>query len=449
MAIRGPDVPSWGELAFRGRPLLVAFWDSSCPPCLAEIHEFEQRRADLLQSDVEIIALTPGSNDPSLEAKAREQIQRTGFTFRWGYVNQGDLELVEAFLGHINAYRRPLAVPLSVLLDGSGRIAVVYRGPLEVDRLLRDIRLLSESSARLRGQASRFSGIWFHPVANRSPLRFAAMLKEEGNLAGAERYLRHLVSMSRDYGADVAACTKPWRGEAAFALGSVLAEQERFDESIQANRWAAEHLPEDHRPHANIGSALLSLGDAPTAIMHLTKALEIAPDDEAVLLNRANANLRLNNIGGALADFELVLERNPRNLTARQSAAALCFRQGADRRAADHYRALLDAQPDSVDARGALAWILATSSDDQLRDGATALGLARAWCQHTNNADPRALNALAAAQAEVGDFQAAIRNIELAMRLVGSKNESLIRSYQSRLRGYQNGQPYRREAKRP
>jgi tetratricopeptide (TPR) repeat protein len=143
------------------------------------------------------------------------------------------------------------------------------------------------------------------------------------------------------------------------------------------------------------------------------------------------------------------LRNHPQNSLARQSAAALCFRQGADRRAVDHYQLFLDMQPNSVDAIGALAWILATSNDDNVRDGETAVELARTWSLHTKNKDPRALNALAAAYAERGEFEAAIRTIQLAIRLAGSQNAALVRSYESRLGQYRNGQPYRRGPRQP
>jgi len=71
-------------------------------------------------------------------------------------------------------------------------------------------------------------------------------------------------------------------------------------------------------------------------------------------------------------------------------------------------------KPDSTAASTGLAWLLATSVDDNLRDGDEATKLAADACRHTGNRDPKALDALAAAHAESARFEQALAAAELA-----------------------------------
>ena len=59
-----------------------------------------------------------------------------------------------------------------------------------------------------------------------------------------------------------------------------------------------------------------------------------------------------------------------------------------------------------------LAWVLATSTNDELRDGDRAVDLATQACEVTDYKAPHILSTLAAAHAEVGDFDKAIQWIE-------------------------------------
>ena len=61
-----------------------------------------------------------------------------------------------------------------------------------------------------------------------------------------------------------------------------------------------------------------------------------------------------------------------------------------------------------------LAWILATSPDDAVRDGAAAEELASRLVEATSGASPHMLLALAAAQAESGRFEQAIETAQRA-----------------------------------
>jgi tetratricopeptide (TPR) repeat protein len=63
----------------------------------------------------------------------------------------------------------------------------------------------------------------------------------------------------------------------------------------------------------------------------------------------------------------------------------------------------------SPQAYNALAWVLATSPRDSLRDGARAKELARKACELSGWKEAYVIDTLAAAHAEAGEFDEAVR----------------------------------------
>ena len=100
-------------------------------------------------------------------------------------------------------------------------------------------------------------------------------------------------------------------------------------------------------------------------------------------------------------------------------------------------------QPLSVEALNNLAWILATSADDSVRNGAEAVALAEKACQQTQNQDPMTLGTLAAAYAEAGRFADAAAIAEKAANLATVAGNSQFANINTQLlQLYRAGKPY-------
>ncbi|MBI5764184.1 MAG: tetratricopeptide repeat protein [Planctomycetes bacterium] len=118
-----------------------------------------------------------------------------------------------------------------------------------------------------------------------------------------------------------------------------------------------------------------------------------------------------------------------------------------DRKAADS--ALNDARrrlDNSISMSNAVAWLLATSPDDTVRDGRTAMEVATRCCQLTERKDPEILDTLAAAQAEAGQFDEAASTIRQALE-IARKTDAVDSAalFEKRLSNYLNRVPYRVE----
>jgi len=117
--------------------------------------------------------------------------------------------------------------------------------------------------------------------------------------------------------------------------------------------------------------------------------------------------------------------------------------QGKYEEAIRFYQAALKAQPDQDGALNNLAWLLASCPDAAFRNGPEAVRLATRACELTGYGKPLVIGTLAAAQAEAGDFPAAIATAERAAALattlrleeVAARNRELIQLYR-------RGQPF-------
>jgi len=183
----------------------------------------------------------------------------------------------------------------------------------------------------------------------------------------------------------------------AFALTYLYAESggtatDKLDQAIGEYRRALALRPDYAIAHNNLGNLLIAAGprrNVPDGAAHLKEAIRIEPDNASAHYNLGRAFRLQRNLAGAIAEFREALRLNPANPT-----------------------------PVTID----LAWLLATASEDALRDGTEAVTLARRAVTATQGKDTAALDALAAAYAEVGQFDAALDTAAQAAMLIPSRS---------------------------
>ncbi len=129
------------------------------------------------------------------------------------------------------------------------------------------------------------------------------------------------------------------------------------------------------------------------------------------------------------------------------SLSTLCVAlngSGRSQEAVPLFRRAIELQPSNPGLLNGLAWILATHSSHQVRDGEEALRLAQRACELTQMRNMAALGTLAAAYAEVGRFNDAIALTDKIISTVPSPGRTdLVTQMQERREQYQRGQPFR------
>ena len=120
------------------------------------------------------------------------------------------------------------------------------------------------------------------------------------------------------------------------------------------------------------------------------------------------------------------------------------YKAGRIDAAIEHWSKAVEIAPDYPDAINNLAWVLATDTNAEKRDGSRSVQLAQRACELTGYRDPAKLDTLAAAYAEVKEFDTAIVNIQQAIQIAGkSGRKELAAEMSTRLELYQNGQNFR------
>jgi tetratricopeptide (TPR) repeat protein len=215
----------------------------------------------------------------------------------------------------------------------------------------------------------------------------------------------------------------------------------QFHATIRAHE-AGYRYNEVHRAHNNLGYILVGYGRWNDASNWLAQGLALRPDDAELNLNLGRALLGLTNATGAV----IHLTKAARLLTKAPEPGVLLGQAlaGAQRprEAVAQFRSTLAAHTNSVDALNAFAWLLATSPDEQVRDGAEALRLARRARALTNS--PVTLLTLAAALAETGQMPAALEQARACTnQLAGAAASPLVKTAEALLLDLESGRPHR------
>ncbi len=176
------------------------------------------------------------------------------------------------------------------------------------------------------------------------------------------------------------------------------------------------------------------------ALADFTRAVEIDPMFARAYHNRGNTMLRQKEYDKAIADYTQALRFD------RDDVLALVDRASAEHGKGDEAGALADLteairlKPDRSEALVARAWLLATSSMAKLRDANQAVLDATRACKLTHGKEAYPLGALAAALAERGDFDQAVKYQERAQALYKSRDD--VAEGRARLDLYKAKAPY-------
>jgi len=145
----------------------------------------------------------------------------------------------------------------------------------------------------------------------------------------------------------------------------LLAENDRLDEALTELEKLAKLDPKDPLTLLQLGMLQSATKKSARAIETYTALLALAPEEWRAWRGRADAYLNVGRQQEALADYEKALALEPKD--------------------------------DGI--LNNLAWLLATSPDEKLRDGARAIRLATQACELTDWKAPHILSTLAAAYA--------------------------------------------------
>ena len=261
-------------------PVLLNIWASWCQPCIKELQEFSAREEDFREAGLKVMLLSvnPSEQDRALSAESAAIVKRLDVPFEVGVASHETIEKLQIVNNAIFTRYLPLPVPCSLLVDGNGELAALYRGPVAVERVLQDVQLLEASARRRLTVSLPFSGRRLAKINDAKPLTVVEELLAQNNLEEASAYAR------------------------------------------QVHRW----WPRDREFFlilARLGSQALSRGDVTDAEEWFRESLRL---DDSYKISRTGLAISLKQQGRleeAMREFKAVLRRYPDNLTALNNLA--------------------------------------------------------------------------------------------------------------------------------
>jgi len=143
---------------------------------------------------------------------------------------------------------------------------------------------------------------------------------------------------------------------------------------------------------------------------------------------------------GALQDYNEAIKLNPSSPLGYNLRAGLHYQDLNFNKAIQDHLEALKKDPKSAGTFNQLGWIWATAPDPDVRNGVRAKECATRACELSEWQEPSFLDTLAAANAELGEFDDAVKWMEKAMKLA---NVETLEDYQDRKDMYEAGKPIR------
>jgi Flp pilus assembly protein TadD len=261
-------------------------------------------------------------------------------------------------------------------------------------------------------------------------------------------------------------------GTASNNLGIAFAREKNFTDAIACFREAILVAPQDVQGHANLAGALMESGQLNEAAVQYRKVFQLDPGYLGNLLPRADK------AEDAVVRLRAAVQAEPSNLLAAHQLGRALGQLDRWQEAVPYLRQAAEGQPDKVvfhswladaldhvgeseaaraqyseanrldpawvENANRLARLFATHPDPNARNGLVAVELARQACGATDKQDPRYLDTLAAAYAELGRYDDATRTARKALALATTPRRSeLATEIEKHLRLFETGQPVR------
>jgi len=227
-----------------------------------------------------------------------------------------------------------------------------------------------------------------------------------------------------------------------FGRGISRASKGDYDKSLADWNVAIELNPRETNAFFNRGFCWIHKGQYDRAIVDFNRAIELYPTHAMAFFYRGLVWGEKEDYDRALVDSTKAIELNPNFAPAYVLLAMVLFKKGEYNKVMLNSTKAIELNPNLAIAYSVLAWLFSACPDSKYRDGMKAVELAKKAVELTEASFT--LRSLAAAYAEVGRFQDAIKTQESAIKKLNEENNAKdLAEAEEQLASYKTRNPWR------
>lgn len=388
-------------------PLVINVWATWCGPCLEELSDWSSSADAFRKAGVRVLAL---NSESRLSEAASRVLQKLNFPFESADASGRTIRNLDIYQQSMMDRWTAMPVPTSFLVDPYGQVAVIYKGPVDPQQIIRDLELLEAPPEVLRDASVPFPGRWANPPSTTNPLLVNAQFVAYNQIQEGVKYLRRCAALAESNDNSSPQSIANIR----YVIGVIENENGRIDEAISEYRTALANSPEDFRILRELAAALITKS-------RIGEALELL--DRAAQVNAGNIELK------RLVSQARYLEANRLRDSGRAGEAVAS------------YKLALQNDPNRLDAANNLAHLLATTDESGVRNPLEAMALANRLCQITRNSNGAYLETFAIALAANNDFDQAVNAARMAMNLARDQGDAArVEDLSALIEAFQRGE---------
>ncbi len=322
--------------SFRGGYVLLHFWTTASLACGEQLRLLQKHHSILRSSGLRILGINV--DDPGDATVVRSFLAKEGLSFP---ILLGTRELAGIYniiYRYLFDRRRDLALPTSLLINREGLIAKVYRGPVNSERLLEDLKSVPESAAPRMRRALPFEGTLYQDVFQRNDFTYGVALFQRGYLDQAAASFQQVIA------------AKPQEPEAYYNLGTLYLRKNALGDARKYLEQTVKLRPDYPEAWNNLGMVAGQEGKSDEAIRNFQQSLSLRPSYVTALLNLGNLYRRRGAVEEAERLLIRALEMEPDNPETNYSLGMLYARQEQLERASNYLERAVSMRPDYPDA---------------------------------------------------------------------------------------------------
>ena len=228
---------------------------------------------------------------------------------------------------------------------------------------------------------------------------------------------------------------------AVLLLRARVHAQNGDEEKAMADVDRAAETRNGKLPAMQLRAEILAANDKmDEAIKQMEELTELVPTNAELVMQLGLFYVANDQPRKAIEKFSSVLEANEKNWQALRSRGDAYLSVAQQELAIKDYETAIKIQPEDDGLLNNLAWVLATSPDDSLRNGKRAVELATKAAELSEFKKGFILSTLAAAYAETGDFEKAR---EWSEKAIENGREGEIDQLKAELESYKDEKPWR------